>query len=104
MIKNDKIYLLHILESIENIFEFVKWIKEGEFSSNKIVREATIRQLEIIWEVTKNISSDLKQKNSEIPRRNIAWMRDKLIHDYMWVDYFLVWWVVKMSCLSLKKI
>lgn len=51
--------------------------------------------MEIIGEATKNIPADFRQKWSAVPWRNIAGMRDKLIHDYIGVNYGIVWDVVR---------
>ena len=54
-----------------------------------------IRSLEIIGEATKKISADLKYNWNSISWKNMAGMRDRLIHDYMGVNYSIVWDVVK---------
>lgn len=59
-----------------------------------LLSRATIRSLEIIGEATKNLPDDLKGKYSAIPWRQIAGMRDKLIHGYFGTDYDLVWNVI----------
>jgi uncharacterized protein with HEPN domain len=64
----------------------------------------TIRNLEIIGEAVKRLSDDFKSKNSEIPWRNVAGLRDVLIHDYMGVDLENVWNVVEQNLPSLKKV
>jgi len=51
--------------------------------------------LEIIGEATKQITADLKYRWNNIKWRNIAGMRDKLIHDYIGVNYSIVWDVAK---------
>ena len=61
-----------------------------------------IRNLEIIGEATKRISTDVKNDNPEIPWREIAGLRDVLIHDYMGVDLHVVWNVVVQDVPKLK--
>ena len=62
---------------------------------DETLKRAVIRSLEIIGEATKKISADFKLKWSTIKWRNMAGMRDRLIHDYMGVNYSIVWDVVK---------
>ncbi len=93
--KNDFPYILHILEAIEAIQTYTSDLSKDDFLGNRLVQDAVIRNLEIIGEATKKISKELKIETPEIPWRNMAGMRDKLIHDYMGVDNWAVWNVVE---------
>lgn len=92
--KDDKFYLIHIIDSISNIETYVK-PGEFEFFNSKLIQDAVIRNLEIIGEATKKVSNELKQKEYDIPWRELAGLRDVLIHDYFGVDLDIVWNVVK---------
>ena len=61
-----------------------------------------MRNLEIIGEASKRISPDLKKRFSKIPWKQIAGMRDKLIHDYFGIDFVSVWAVVEVDLHELK--
>lgn len=54
-----------------------------------------VRNFEIIGEAVKNLSDEIKDKNPSIPFKQIAGMRDKLIHDYFGVDYKIVFKTIK---------
>ena len=56
-----------------------------------MIQDGVIRQIEIIGEATKNVSSDIRSSYPEIPWRDIAGMRDKLIHHYFGVNLDEVW-------------
>lgn len=62
---------------------------------NETLKRAVVRSLEIIGEATKKIPADFKVKWSSIKWKNMAGMRDRLIHDYMGINYSIVWDVVK---------
>ncbi|MEM3551158.1 MAG: HepT-like ribonuclease domain-containing protein [Candidatus Bathyarchaeia archaeon] len=47
---------------------------------------AVLRALEIIGEAVKNVPRDLWKRHPEVPRKEMAGMRDKLIHEYVGVD------------------
>ena len=64
---------------------------EAEFLHNEVLKRAFVRSLEVIGEATKRVSDDARQQVSELEWRKRAGMRDKLIHDYGEVDYFIVW-------------
>ena len=95
MVKDDLAYIEHILDCIRKIKEFSEGLSFKEFSGNELVQDATIRNIEIIGEASKKISSDTKQIYFEISWKEIAGMRDKLIHDYLGVDVEVVWRTIK---------
>jgi uncharacterized protein with HEPN domain len=103
MKKDPKIFIEHILESIEAIQEYLKGFSKEEFLVSKEKQDAVIRRMEIIGEAVKNISDEIKGKYLDIPWRRIAGMRDILIHEYFGVDLELTWEVVRKEMVNLKK-
>lgn len=89
--KEDKIFLKHILDSINQIEEYLNEVYFEDFIKSKLIQDGVIRQLEIIGEATKHLSLELREKYSNIPWEDIAGMRDKLIHHYFGVDLEAVW-------------
>ena len=100
--ERDDAYLKHVRDSIFNIEQFTQDITYQEFSKNKLIQDATIRELEIIGEAVKRISEHLKTEHSDIPWKDIAGTRDKLIHDYFDVDLEAVWKMIKEDLKVLK--
>nr|WP_225969230.1 DUF86 domain-containing protein [Treponema pedis] len=95
MYRSNEDLFKHIFDEI--IFlesETSNMIKEVFLKDEKTQR-AFARSIEIIGEAVKNISNDIIVKYKEVPWRNIAGMRDKLIHSYFSVDYEIVWDVAK---------
>ena len=72
------------------------------FFNDKKTQKAIIRSIEIIGEASKQISSGLKKKNQKIPWKQIAGMRDKLIHAYFGVSLPRVWSVCVNDVPALK--
>lgn len=99
--KNDKVYLHHILECIENIESYIP-NGESDFFSSKLIQDAVIRNLEIVGEATKRISMGLRERHPDVPWREMAGLRDVLIHNYFGVDNEIVWNVVKNEIPLLK--
>ena len=101
--KKDKAYLRHILDAVSDIKRFMEGLTKEEFFENKEKQYAVLRALEIIGEATKNLSKEMKAKHSEIQWKDIAGMRDKLIHEYFGVNLNLVWETVKKNIPELEK-
>ena len=81
MVHADVVYLRHIRDAILRIKEYLQEINEEEFHRNYLVQDGVIRQLEIIGEAAKQISQKTRKNFSHIPWKDMAGMRDKLIHD-----------------------
>lgn len=103
--ERDKAYLEHILDAIEAIEGYTKGFDRDKFtdSMNKMVQDATVRQLEIIGEAVGKLSDEIKKRNSELSWRDISGMRNKLIHEYFGVDLNVVWSAVEKDIPFLKK-
>ncbi len=73
-----------------------------DFSRSEVLKRAFSRSLEIIGEASKKLSSEFKRENASVDWKKISGMRDKIIHDYLGVDYDLVWDVVRSKIPELK--
>lgn len=102
MKKDPRIFIEHILECIERIEEYVKSVTKDEFLRSTLPQDAVIRRIEIIGEAAKNLPAVIKEKYPDIAWKDIAGMRDVLIHGYFGVDLELTWKVVKENIPDLK--
>jgi uncharacterized protein with HEPN domain len=101
--KDNFVFLLHIRDAIETIETYTMRMSHDDFLKAKLVQDGVIRQIEIIGEATKNLSTEFKEKYPDIPWKRIAGMRDKLIHQYFGVNIKKVWQTVKKDIPSLKE-
>jgi len=95
-------YLKDIKNAINSIEKFVKGLKFDQFKNDDKTSSAVIRKLEIIGEATKGIPKAIRNKNSQVPWKDIAGMRDKLIHAYSDVDLKLIWMTIQNRLPELK--
>ncbi len=84
-----------IIESMERVISYRDGILYKEFTQDYKTQDAIIRNIEIMGEAVKSLSEKVKKENSDIPWKNIAATRDKLIHDYFGVNLDIVWNIIK---------
>jgi uncharacterized protein with HEPN domain len=101
-VKDDCVYLLHIRDAVNRIFEYSKGGAE-EFLRDPKTQDAVVRNLEIIGEAVKHISERLRTQHPDIAWKRIAGMRDKMIHEYFGVNVQLVWEVVRQELPGLRR-
>ena len=95
-------YLEDIIESILKIEEFTKDMDYIQFKDDSKTSYAVIRAFEIIGEAAKKIPNEIKSKYANLPWKEIAGMRDKLIHAYFGVNLEVVWKTVIQDIPHLK--
>jgi uncharacterized protein with HEPN domain len=93
-VRDERTYLLHAIEAIDAIVSYTREGREVFYTDGK-TRDAVIRNIEIIGQAVKGVSEGTRGLEPDVPWRQIAGMRDKLIHEYFGVDLALVWDVVE---------
>jgi uncharacterized protein with HEPN domain len=91
MRRDYKLYLDDILESIEKIERYTDGLYIDEFEKDDKTVDAVVKNLENIGEAAKNIPLSIQKKSSDIPWKEMAGMRDKLVHAYFGIRFDVVW-------------
>ena len=102
MKRNVELYIKDILEYMERAEKHIEGLIFEEFLKDNKTCDAVIRCIEVIGEATKNIPDEIRNKYLSIPWRDMAGMRDKIIHGYFTVDFETVWLVVREEIPRLK--
>ena len=95
--------LSHIIEAIDNLFEFTKDTSFEEYKNNKILRFAIIKNLEIIGEAAYLLTNEFKEKHPEIDWRRIYGMRCHLVHGYEMFDAEIAWDAIEKNIPPLRE-
>ncbi len=84
-------YLRDILEHAEKTQDFISGMTRDDFLQDEKTVFAIIRALEVVGEATKKIPREVREKYPNVPWREMAGTRDKLIHDYFGVNLGVIW-------------
>ena len=95
MTRNISLYIKDILQNMRDAEEFVQEFSYDQFASDKKTLNAVLRSIEVIGEAAKKVPDEIRAKYPSVPWKEMAGMRDKLIHFYFGVDQEAVWIAVK---------
>jgi len=93
----------HILAEADYLLKASTGISREVFLADETMKRAFVRSLEIVGEAVKQIPDEFRARYPQVERRKMAGTRDRLIHDYLGVDYELVWDIVQNKIPALKK-
>ncbi len=103
MKKDPNILLQHILDAVGDIKEYTRGMSREHFFEDRKTQDAVIRKMTIIGEVVKRLPSQMTDQEKDIPWKQIAGMRDLVVHDYADVDLQTVWNTIMKKLAPLKK-
>lgn len=86
-----QVYVEDIIDAINSIESYTKGMTYEGFVSDRKTIDAVIRNFEVIGEATKHVPLAVRHEYPNVPWRDMAGMRDKLIHGYFGVQLDVVW-------------
>ncbi len=102
MKRDPRFFLQDILTAIEAIEGFVDGLDYRGFVGDDKTSSAVVFKLQIIGEATKRVPKSVRDLSLEVPWREMAGMRDRLIHAYFGIDYKLVWEAIMVALPRIK--
>lgn len=87
----DAAWLLDMLNASRRVQRYVHGLTEADFLQRELEQDAVVRQLTIIGEAAKRISTDFRAAHPDVPWKRVAGFRDVVVHDYLRVDLKEVW-------------
>ena len=98
-----KLFLGDILESIERVQKYTSTLTLSSFKNNSLVRDACVRNIEIMGEAIKNIPKEVKARYPDIPWEKVIGFRNMVIHQYWVIDVDILWDIIQTKLDSLYK-
>jgi uncharacterized protein with HEPN domain len=95
MTRNISLYIKDILQNMQDAQNFIRGMSYKKFVADKKTFNAVVRSLEVIGEAAKNVPEEIRSKYPSVPWREMAGMRDKVIHFYFGVNREAIWIAVK---------
>ncbi|MBA3066806.1 DUF86 domain-containing protein [bacterium] len=102
--KDDKFFIRSVLENLDKIQKFIEGFSYAEFKKDNKTQYAVFKAFENIGEAVKNISANLRQRYKKVPWKEVAGLRDKLIHGYFGIEDKIIWKAAKKEAVVLKKL
>ncbi len=94
MQKDDAVYVGHMLDMARQARELVAGRTRADYDADVTLRLALAHLVQNIGEAARRVSPQLQKAHPDIPWRNIVGIRHKVVHDYFYVDYDIIWDVV----------
>ena len=104
MKRDYRLYLEDMLEAMDKIERYTRGLTFEQFSGDDKTVDAVIRGFTILGEATKNIPSTLRTRYPDVPWKDIAGMRDKLVHEYFGIRYEVLWETIKKRLPTLRSL
>ena len=90
-----KLLLNDILDSIEKIRIYVDGYNFESFLADSKTCDAVIRNFEIIGEAANRLPDKIREQYPDINWFRIRGFRNRIVHDYMGIDYSIVWTIIE---------
>ena len=80
-----------ILEAIDDIAHFTRGMSFDAFSADKKTVKAVLYSIAVIGEAARQVPAEVQKQNPEIPWREMADIRNVIVHEYFGIDLDILW-------------
>lgn len=101
--KDDKVFLKHILDAIENIEEYLSGASYEDFSKHQMAIDAVTRNLEIMGEAANRLPDEFRESHSDVEWYKIVGLRHRIVHEYFGVDLEIIWQIPRKDLPQLRR-
>lgn len=97
MQKDDLVYVGHMLDLARSIVSKAAGKSQGEFDADENLRLALAHLIQTLGEAARRVPAEFQKAHAEVPWKQIIGMRHKVVHDYLHVNYRIVWTVATID-------
>jgi len=97
MEKDDLVYVGHMVDVARSVVAKMAGKSRSDFDADENLRLALAHLIQTLGEAARRVSPEFQQAHPEVPWRKIIGMRHKVVHDYLHVDYDIVWTVATVN-------
>ena len=101
--RDPRLYVKDMLAFCDLVLEFTQGIDRDALFADRMRRDATLRNLELIGEAATRVPDAVRALAPEVPWRKIVGTRNRLIHAYLGIESDAVWAIVAKDVPALRK-
>lgn len=103
MPRDYRVFLDDILQAAGEVREYTTGLSEKQFFGDRKTIEAVVWNLQIIGEAAKNIPEEIRSRYPSVPWRDMAGLRDIIVHQYFGIKLDLIWKVIQRDLLRVEE-
>lgn len=96
-VRRDADYLGDIAEAMRRIITYTDCLTYEGFLGDTKTQDAVIRNLQVLGEAVKRLSPGMRKAHPSLPWKEMAALRDKLVHDYFGIRHAIIWAVARQE-------
>jgi len=100
--RSPDLLIADMLAAVRKIERFTSGMDQDQFRHDEKTVDAVVRNLEVLGEAARRVPEDFASRYSEVPWRQIAGLRNRIVHDYFGLDLEIIWQVIRHDLRQLQ--